>query len=351
MAKIELKKIMLDGGTQTRSQLNFVTIADYQKAMEDRAQFPPIVVFYDGSQYWLADGFHRCRAAVDAGLTEIEAEVKQGTRRDAILYSVGANATHGLPRTREDKRTAVMLLLEDEEWGRWSDREIARLCIVHHQLVGNLRKTFSLDDSSSEKKYITKHGTVSTMNTANIGGKATAPEPSVSQTSFETTIPGPGQVRILPGTEDIDDDDDDDIDLIYNGEDYAYCKYCYTTHQGWEMDFGDYPISWRCNRCGHHTADELMSVQEEPPQLLDEEESGEQDELEESPPMDPAWKSKAAQELWEEEELKTYSSRRCIVIDPFLADIKSIREVIIYLEDYCDKKSGEYFSDNADEIE
>lgn len=31
-------------------------------------------------------------------------EVLRGTKRDAILYSVGANSTHGLRRTNADKR-------------------------------------------------------------------------------------------------------------------------------------------------------------------------------------------------------------------------------------------------------
>src|SRR5690348_8493475 len=32
---------------------------DYTQAMVDGAEFPPLVVFWDGSDYWLADGFHR----------------------------------------------------------------------------------------------------------------------------------------------------------------------------------------------------------------------------------------------------------------------------------------------------
>jgi hypothetical protein len=60
--------------------------------------------------------------------------------RDAVLHSVGANATHGLRRTNEDKRRAVETLLNDEKWYLWSDRQIARQCQVSHSLVSKIRQ-------------------------------------------------------------------------------------------------------------------------------------------------------------------------------------------------------------------
>jgi hypothetical protein len=53
---------------------------------------------------------------------------------------VGANATHGLRRTNADKRRAALTLLQDEEWQRWSNREIARQCGVTHTFVAKLRR-------------------------------------------------------------------------------------------------------------------------------------------------------------------------------------------------------------------
>ena len=77
-------------------------------------------------EYWLADGFHRLAAVKKEGTGFIPVEIHPGTRRDAVLYSVGANATHGLPRTNADKRRAVLILLQDEEWAAWSDGMIAK---------------------------------------------------------------------------------------------------------------------------------------------------------------------------------------------------------------------------------
>src|SRR5690349_9407734 len=113
--------IVTNGGTQARAQLSPNAVDDYAEALARGVTLPPVIVFYDGETYWLADGFHRVQAHLKVDLPNIDADVRQGGRRDAILFSVGANANHGLRRTGEDKRRAVLMLLNDEEWGKWSD--------------------------------------------------------------------------------------------------------------------------------------------------------------------------------------------------------------------------------------
>jgi hypothetical protein len=127
----------------------------------------------------LADGFHRTHAARSAGVEEIAAEIHSGTKRDAILYSVGANADHGKRRTPADKRKAVMTLLtnpdvaNDPQTGEpWSDNQIAKLCHVSHPFVGKVRRELTCNVSSDQptkRTYTNKHGTTATMNTSNIG--------------------------------------------------------------------------------------------------------------------------------------------------------------------------------------
>ena len=92
----KIASIRLDGGTQTRAGKDPGTVQDYRAAMLDGATFPPVVIFQDGPNNWLADGFHRVEAATLAGLVEIAADVRQGTARDARLFGLGANKTHGL---------------------------------------------------------------------------------------------------------------------------------------------------------------------------------------------------------------------------------------------------------------
>lgn len=137
---LDLASIRIDGGTQSRTSINTDTVAEYAQALTDGATMPPVVVFFDGADYWLADGFHRFHAFRKAGRDRIKADVRQGTCREARLYAAGANGTHGLRRTNEDKRRAVLMVLEDEDCTEhWTDREIAKHCAVSHPFVAAIR--------------------------------------------------------------------------------------------------------------------------------------------------------------------------------------------------------------------
>ena len=163
---VPLHAIRIDGGTQPRTEIHEATVAEYAEAMRQGVNLPPLVLFFDGAELWLADGFHRYHACQKLGLVATGAEIHNGTRRDAVLYAVGANATHGLQRTNADKRRAVKMLLDDPEWAEWSDREIARICQVSASLVDSVRQSSLLENAVSEpaqRTYTTKHGTQTTM--------------------------------------------------------------------------------------------------------------------------------------------------------------------------------------------
>ena len=168
--RLPLAHINIEDSPQIRAMNSYGTIGEYAEAYREGATFPPVVVFFDGTDHWLADGFHRTRAAQMAGLEDIDADVRPGTRRDAILYAAGANATHGLRRANADKRRAVELLLSDPEWSQWSDREIARRAQVHHQLVARLRAERHLDDHP-DGRIVRRGGTSYTMTVGGIGAR------------------------------------------------------------------------------------------------------------------------------------------------------------------------------------
>jgi hypothetical protein len=129
-----------DAGAQMRVEMHQDTIADYADDMLDGTVFPPVILFHDGTNYWLADGYHRLEAAKKLERKTIVAEIREGTKRDAILFGIGANAAHGLRRTQADKRRAVEKLLSDPEWSSLSDRQLAKMARVDHKTVGAIRR-------------------------------------------------------------------------------------------------------------------------------------------------------------------------------------------------------------------
>jgi uncharacterized ParB-like nuclease family protein len=194
--QVALADIRTDGGTQARAKLDDATVEEYAALIGTGANVPPVVVFYDGETYWLADGFHRVAARAKAGRATVKAEVHQGTRRDAILYACGANAAHGLRRTPADKRRAVETLLRDVDWSRWCDREIARQCVVSPDTVGRYRAAMvaHLSDRTdgAPERTVVRNGKVYQQNTENIGKNRKPrverdPEPVVDEPAVEAT--------------------------------------------------------------------------------------------------------------------------------------------------------------------
>jgi ParB-like chromosome segregation protein Spo0J len=153
---IELTKIRLDGETQARVELNTSKVAQYAEHMEEGDDFPPVIVFHDGSHYWLADGFHRWHAAKLAGLTAIQADVRTGTVQDAQLFSFGANAKRGLPTSPEDNKAIVLRMFEHPLSKDWTNAAIARHVGLSKMTVGRIKASLQIAEPAT--KTITNRG-------------------------------------------------------------------------------------------------------------------------------------------------------------------------------------------------
>jgi hypothetical protein len=163
-----LEKIRLDGDTQPRCKIDYSLVSDYAELFETGIIFPPIVIFYDGVDHWLADGFHRWHAARKADKEHIDCEVRQGSQEDARWYSYSVNQAHGLRRSNEDKRKVVQAALIYPKGAKMSDVQIAEHCGVSQPFVGKIREELSAtynDYKSPERTG--RDGR--TINTANIG--------------------------------------------------------------------------------------------------------------------------------------------------------------------------------------
>lgn len=131
--KVRLDAIAFDAGTQIREALDQHVVTDYADAMTSGAVFPPIVLFHDGTQYYLADGFHRFMAAQRNQFREIDADVQPGTKDDALWFALGANKFHGKQLTRADKTNAIQIARE--RWPEKMQREVAEQVGCHPSLV------------------------------------------------------------------------------------------------------------------------------------------------------------------------------------------------------------------------
>jgi ParB-like chromosome segregation protein Spo0J len=115
MNTISIDEVKETYEVQARAAICEKTVAEYADAMSKGTIFPPITVFADSIEFVIADGHHRYLAVKKIGAKKISAIIEPGSVRDAILFSVGANAQHGLRRTLSDRRKSVTILLQDEE--------------------------------------------------------------------------------------------------------------------------------------------------------------------------------------------------------------------------------------------
>lgn len=169
--ELDLSLIRLDGGTQLRAETDATVVEKYADAMRKGDLFPDIRVYDDGLHKWLAGGFHRFQARQAAQFSTIGADLREGTLRDAILFAVGENEEHGLPRTNEDKRRAVTKLLEDKIWRAKPDTWLAEQAKVTSRMVGLLRAALYPPPSlnGSMIRDVRRGGTSYPMNVQNIG--------------------------------------------------------------------------------------------------------------------------------------------------------------------------------------
>ena len=143
--------LVMDERLQSRAEINEQTVSEYAEALEDGAEFPAVLVYFDGIHYYLADGYHRAHAHKRIDKVSILCDVVNGTLRDAILRSTGVNKDHGMRPTHADRRKSVMTLLDDLEWEGMSNTQIAKHCGVSVSFVANLRNSAGKQNTDTVK--------------------------------------------------------------------------------------------------------------------------------------------------------------------------------------------------------
>lgn len=145
--RILLRRVRLDGGTQPRVEMSLELIEEIAELESpDKLRKNPVKAVYDGKWYWVWDGHHRTTGLRKGGHKEVWCEFTRGTRLDAVILSLSANADqHALRRSNADKRRAVAMALSDEDLSRLypHNTDVAKICAVTEGFVRKVRRELS----------------------------------------------------------------------------------------------------------------------------------------------------------------------------------------------------------------
>lgn len=171
---------------QPRRENRDDVVNEYAERMMAGDVFPPVRARFDGSDYYLANGYHRRAAAIVAGLETMPVRVRPGGLLDAIEDSCAANADHGVRREWGDVRRAIdrMFAVDAERGIRRSNAEIARHCGVSPPTVTKQRKLW-LKPFNDTPLVTNRNGTTYLMYPAGGRPPVTAtidsPRPSIAE--------------------------------------------------------------------------------------------------------------------------------------------------------------------------
>lgn len=190
---VDIELNLLRHDLQVRAAMHGVTVDTYRDLMEAGTALPPVVVYVDTEgEHWLADGFHRLEAARRLGRAHIVADVRQGSRDEALWFAMGANREHGLRMTGDDIRQAVRLALK--AWPSKSQQQIAQQVGCSQSLVSTVKTGVIARDNTAlpETRVDSMGRTQPTAKPRATPAPAPAPAPAaVVEEIAETEAPKP----------------------------------------------------------------------------------------------------------------------------------------------------------------
>jgi len=198
-ATIKLDQIIVDSALQPREHMSTDWVSRLAEHLEEGGKFrDAIVVFADGDRYYLADGFHRVAAYRQVGFVEVEAEIRQGTKRDALWSSFAANRDQlDLPRAPGDAKRVIEAILRDPEWSKTPQTKIAEHVGVTQGYVSQVHAHLITANKIPPRGpvEVNRGGTTYTQDTSNIGKTpkkpaAPPPPPEYPRTRVGTPVDG-----------------------------------------------------------------------------------------------------------------------------------------------------------------
>jgi len=148
--------LRIDGDTQSRLAINEDAVGDYAGVIAEcngSWALPPLDVFYDGTDYFMSDGFHRLLGAQRAKRGSVPCVVHNGTAMDARIFGMTANDKHGLRLSHAERRANVEWLLDNG---------------------GNMTQKAIAEKAGASRRFVQK--VVADRNPASIAGKVKFPK-------------------------------------------------------------------------------------------------------------------------------------------------------------------------------
>ncbi len=145
---LRLSEVTWDPRLQVREKLDEDAVERYAERYADGAEMGEPSCVQEGEIYWVADGWHRGKAAPKAGIEALPFRVYQGDFALARLLSRLANKPHdAVPMKRVDLQRSVRCAIEDDaqKGAHRSDPALAEECGVHHRTVRAERRRAALE--------------------------------------------------------------------------------------------------------------------------------------------------------------------------------------------------------------
>jgi hypothetical protein len=175
--RVKLDRLKATAKMQTREALNKEALEDYKRIAKEAEvkgadpDFGPLVAYRDsfgGEQgdLYLSDGFHRRMAMMSVGIKEfpVEIRVSDDAKRDALLNGFKSNIAHGVRLTSADKRHNLNLALEDKEWAKKNNVELAEMLGVSEGFI-------RFNRPADKKPTVVKTKAGMEVDTTNLGKK------------------------------------------------------------------------------------------------------------------------------------------------------------------------------------
>jgi ParB-like chromosome segregation protein Spo0J len=91
MPRVQIEDLMMIAA----DHLDDARVDLYSRILDE---MPPVVVFLTAEGLLLADGYHRVAAARLLGRTTVEADIYNGSRKNALEFAIGKSGEKGISR-------------------------------------------------------------------------------------------------------------------------------------------------------------------------------------------------------------------------------------------------------------